>query len=462
MENNIHRLDYTIYDRQLTVFCNATETLVAGWHEYSATELTMDLRSLCIKGARLCYMADQDVVWQQEDLARSRSASNLLWQQRFYSLLTEQLAPMITEVTANFRKGMPFVGVKLPRYDGEFADILPYLQAAITKSGALDSEGCVQLIAESRTLQTILKKHKKKKQEGETAEERTWHLAQLYALTCYLFYHFQKLSMVEIAEPDKEETERLLVRAIQEYRQSEEGQHVLRTYQARLLFENDDRKLSREELANAGKRLINEIPEPLQYCYMTHRNNTARMAAEIVDLNPEPADIQDFIKTIAKWQLLSEMIYNLEHPCTTPHISNTIFNANSNGKPINLLSLRKAIGEMVKLVEHKNQWFCVWCVLKHRNLLADYHFQAFADQMMHPDWYGKEKVPTFKGENISDYSDYLGQTDFTLWNLKSFQEYRSLHNKPEKKWSDTLFKTFHHLCYEMDEIYRSEITILPN
>ena len=82
--------------------------------------------------------------------------------------------------------------------------------------------------------------------------------------------------------------------------------------------------------------------------------------------------------------------------------------------------------------------------------------KAFADQMMHPDWFGKEKVPTFKGENISDYSDYLGQTDFTLWNLKSFQDYRALHNKPEKKWSDTLFKTFHHLCYEMDEIYKNE------
>ena len=454
MENSKLRLDYPIYDRQLTVFYNATETLVAGWHEYSATELTMDLRSLCIKSARLCYMADLDVVWQQEDLTRSRSASNQVWQERFHSLLTEHLAPMITEVTENFHRGMPFVGVRLPRYDGEFADILPHLQSSLTETGAMDSESCTQLIAESHVLQSHLKKRKKKKQEGETPEERFWHLAQLYALTCYLYYHFHKMSVAELAEPDKVETERLLVRAIQEYKQSEAGQLALRTYRARLLFENDDRMLSREELAKAGKSLINEIPESLQYCYMAHRNDTARMAAEILAVHPEAADIQAFIKTIAKWQLIGEMIYDLEHPGTMPTISNTIFNVTPNGKPVNPLVLRKAIGEMVKLVEHKNQWFCVWCVLKHRNLLSDYHFQAFADQMMHPDWFGKEKVPTFKGENISDYSDYLGQTDFTLWNLKAFQEYRTLHNKPEKKWSDTLFKTFHHLCYEMDEIYK--------
>lgn len=455
MQNEILRLDYTLYDRQLTVFCNATKTLVAGWQEYSAMELTMDLRSLCIKGARLCYMADQDVVWQQEDLTHSRLASNKLWQERLHSLLTEHLAPMIAEVTENFHKGMPFSGVKLPRYDGEFADFLPHLLPSLAESGAMDPESCMQLIAESSALQRVLKNRKKKKQEGETPEERFWHLAQLYALACYLYYQFNKLAMVELAEPDLEETERLLVRAIQEYANSEAGQLAMKTYRARLLFENDDRTLSREELVEAGKRLVNEIPESLQYCYMAHQNSIARMAAEIVTLHPEAADIQAFIKTIAKWQLLCEMIYELDHPSSTPTIANTIFKVNPNGKPINIISLRKAIGEMVKRVEYKNQWFCVWCVLKHRNLLSDFHFQAFADQMMHPDWFGKEKVPTFKGENISDYSDYLGQTDFTLWNLRAFREYRALHNKPEKKWSDTLFNTFHHLCYEMDEIFKN-------
>ena len=450
------RLDYTMYDRQLMVFCNATETLAAGWHEYSATELTMDLSSLCIKGARLCYMADQDAIWQQEDMTQSRVAMNQHWQERIHALLIEHLAPIITEVAENFHKGMPFVGVKLPRYDGEFADILPYLHNSLTESGAMDSESCLQLIGESHVLQRALKKDKKKKRQGETPEERFWHLAQLYALACYLYYHFHKLTKVQLLEPKPEEAERLLVRAIQEYTSSEAGQHTLKTYRARLLFENDERMLSREELAEAGKRLINEIPESLQYCYMAHRNDTARMAAEIMSVHPETCDLQDFIRTIAKWQILNEMTYQLDHPGKSTSISNTIFNARPNGKAIDILDLRKAVGEMVKLVEYKNQWFCVWCVLKHRNLLSDLHFQAFADQMMHPDWFGREKVPTFKGENISDYSDYLGQTDFTLWNLKSFQDYRALHNKPEKKWSDTLFKTFHHLCYEMDEIYKNE------
>lgn len=181
-------------------------------------------------------MADQDVVWQQEDLTRSRLDANKLWHERFHSVLTEHLASMITEVTENYYKGMPFLGVKLPRYDGEFADILPHLQSSLTESGAMDSESCTQLIAKSQILQRFLKKHKKKKQEGETPEERFWHLAQLYALACYLYYHFHKIALAELTEPDKEESERLFVRAIQEYKQSEAGQLALKTYRARLLF----------------------------------------------------------------------------------------------------------------------------------------------------------------------------------------------------------------------------------
>ena len=77
--------------------------------------------------------------------------------------------------------------------------------------------------------------------------------------------------------------------------------------------------------------------------------------------------------------------------------------------------LRERISRMAQLVVQKNQWFCVWCILKHHNLLANLHFEPFATQMMQPDWFGGANVPQFRGDNISDYLDYFGETDYRLW-----------------------------------------------
>lgn len=150
---------------------------------------------------------------------------------------------------------------------------------------------------------------------------------------------------------------------------------------------------------------------------------------------------------------LRSIIHAIEHPEVKSGLHNTIFCDQPNGKPISMEWLKGRIAEMVKMVKYKNQWFCVWCVLKHRNLLSDLHFEAFAKQMMHKEWFGQGKAPVFTGENISDYHDYLGDIDFNLWSLTDFQNYRTLHSKPLKKWSDFLFNTFHHLCHEMDKVF---------
>lgn len=452
MENTTFQLDYEVYDRQLVVFCNTAEALVHGWHEYSATELSMDLQSLCVKGARLCFMADQDAIWQQEDLTHSRRALNKQWCEALRLLLTDQLAPMIDEVIRNFQQGVPFSGVTLPCYKGEFADILPHLQASICEDGTLGETDCQLLMKNASIMQEYINKtDKKARQKGETPVRRFWSLAQVYALACYLYYHFQKLTANQQLAVDESEAGRLLVRAIQNYTGSQTGQHALKTFQARLFFENDGRQPSQEQLNEAGKSLVSEIPKDLQYCYMAFRNEPAKMAAEILSIHPTQEELRGLLEAVAKWQWLQEMIYQLDHPGKALSPGSSIFNVKLNGRAVDMQKLREAIARMARKVTYKNQWFCVWCVLKHRNLLADYHFQAFADQMMHPDWLGNEHVPHFSGENISDYSEYLGQTDFTLWTLKAFRDYRVLHGKPEKKWSDTLFNTFLHLCYEMDE-----------
>lgn len=454
MENEISKPDYELYDRQLCVFCNSVETLTVGWREYSSTELSMDLNSMCIKGARLCYMADQDAVWQREDLKRSRSSQNLVWHDRLKALLTDHLMPMFMAVVKNVRSKIPFVGVKLPRYKGDFADFLPYLEKSLCEDGVMEEAKCDEMIASAILVQRIIYKQNKKKPQGESPEMRFWHLGQLYALTCYLYYHFHKQAGIQQQDPDAGETERLLVATIQGYTHSVEGQRAQKTLRARLVFDNDGCEPNREQLLEAGKRLVTELPENLQYCYMAYRNDMARMAEELITIKPNADELQKLVETISRWQMLHEMIYQIDHPtASTCSLDGSIFNTSLNGRPLDRDHLRGSIARMVQKVEYKNQWFCVWCVLKHRNLLADLHFQAFADQMMQPEWFGREKVPAFKGENISDYSEYLGQTDFTQWSLKGFQDYRALHAKPVKKWSDKLFNTFHHLCYEMDECF---------
>lgn len=79
----------------------------------------------------------------------------------------------------------------------------------------------------------------------------------------------------------------------------------------------------------------------------------------------------------------------LEHPQEiAPSLYNEVFVQNINSRPVSMEELKKIIAKMVRLVSRKNQWFCVWSVLRHHNLLANYSHEAFARQMMSDDWFG--------------------------------------------------------------------------
>ena len=82
-----------------------------------------------------------------------------------------------------------------------------------------------------------------------------------------------------------------------------------------------------------------------------------------------------------------------------------VFVRSVNSRPVNMEELKKTIAKMVKLVSKKNQWFCIWSVLKHHNLLANLSHEAFARQMMNSDWFGKQ-VPDyqrFSGDTFREY-----------------------------------------------------------
>lgn len=113
--------------------------------------------------------------------------------------------------------------------------------------------------------------------------------------------------------------------------------------------------------------------------------------------------------------------------------------------------LRKSIAKMVTLVTKKNQWFCVWSVLKHHNLIrVDTNFSAFANQMMSEDWFGDiDTRLRFSGDNLSDYSRYFSEYDYTQWDKEMFLEKKKIFGM--KKWSESLFDTFSTLCRDMEK-----------
>lgn len=67
---------YEVFDRQLDNFCRMLSILVDAWEDYSPQELTFDIRSLCTKATRLCYMAEKDMVLQHNDIAKQRKEQN--------------------------------------------------------------------------------------------------------------------------------------------------------------------------------------------------------------------------------------------------------------------------------------------------------------------------------------------------------------------------------------------------
>ena len=67
---------YEAFDRQLDNFCRMLSILVDAWEDYSPQELTFDIRSLCTKATRLCYMAEKDMVLQHNDIAKQRKEQN--------------------------------------------------------------------------------------------------------------------------------------------------------------------------------------------------------------------------------------------------------------------------------------------------------------------------------------------------------------------------------------------------
>lgn len=88
-------------------------------------------------------------------------------------------------------------------------------------------------------------------------------------------------------------------------------------------------------------------------------------------------------------------------------------------------------------------------MLKHLNLIKhESTFATFAHQMMSAEWFGNiDSRLRFTADNLSDYSRYFNEYDYTEWNEEMFLEKKELYGMT--KWSPKLYQNFSSLCARM-------------
>ena len=136
--NNANPADfsYPVFDRQLKNLLSMSQVLLEGWDDYSTTELNHDLRSLCIKSARICYLADIDRTLQQEAFNRQRLEPNYFFLEQFNDLVRGKLVPHLKATISQIREGKPFQGHTSPLFPISYSKVLPHLSDFLIEDGA--------------------------------------------------------------------------------------------------------------------------------------------------------------------------------------------------------------------------------------------------------------------------------------------------------------------------------------
>lgn len=444
---------YSVFDRQMEHLLSMSNILVEGWNDYAATELNCDLNSLRTKAARLCSLTDDDLVRQQDDLTQTRREENADYADKLHELIYGRLAPLLSQLVEGMRNRRLTEYPKQPTFPTKMDEMTQRLIPLLTQTNEQHTEW-EKLSAKLHELEELIHKKVKPTQwPGMVMAERMHYLLQYFILMCYLLFHFQRMERMMEVEMTSKEAGRMLLNTIQQYRDSGIGREELERYRTTLLYDNDNEPLSLEQLKEARKALRREVPESLQMAFMKHIDDVVTLAQDIHNTSPSTEDFLAFVDVAARWQMLTNDIHAIQHPesIVTP-IPNFIFNTVVHNQTVDLLLLREKLRRQIPLITRKNEWFCLWCVLRHRGLLKDESAEAFAQQMQMPEWLAND-IPqrlTFCGDTLRTYSGYLNMVDFTRWCYEDFALMRTRQNK-EKKWSDKLFKTFQHLCHKMNE-----------
>lgn len=445
----LENLSYQNFDQQMGNLLASANALITGWTDITTLEMTLDLKSLCLKASRLCVMADTDYVLQQQDVIQQRSEQNEAWCVTLDALMTQKLAPLVKQVVEGISQTKTLEGRKSEMMPNEMALLLPRIAEMLEASG-VRGESMDVLIANTAEVEKIMsKKMGAVRFPGLDYRQRFWLLYEFYTLMCYLLLHFRRVMKLTATEqlPTEDVGERLQA-TLDYYRRSDEGKYELDRYWETLTF----RKAVNERLIDDAEReLVCQMPQSLQLAVIRHADDLRTLATEIQQTSISPADFCLFIALMAKWQKLENERLLLTHPqLATPELYNEVFKLTVKGKPVRLKELRERIRKVALSMDKKNQWLCIWSVLNFRGYLEDTSLSVFARQMMHPDWFGNDKqILHFSADTLNEYSGYFTDNLFTLWQEDSYEQYRKLHAK--KKWGPSLWEKFRNTCERMDE-----------
>lgn len=447
---------YEMFDRQMKTFLTMWNVMIDGWDDYGPQELTFDILSLSAKASRLCLMADEDMARQLRNLKNSRKVSNINYSAMLTNMMTDKIAPMMKKAIEMMRTTKRLESHRWPVMSKGMTKLLPMFDR-VNEDKPMFSEISVAVAK----VEELLKKHiTPTKYAGMIPEEKMWNLMQVFVKTAYLLFHFQRLENHCGTQLTDEEAGRILEATLQRYADSPEGSKELEIYFSTLRFKNNNSQLSIDQLREARGLLSDDVPKPLRLIFINHCNNINAMAQALIarkNIDSEN-DFNGLISAVAKWQIIEQAIYSIEHPETIEApIQNTVFRKAINGRPIDMLRLKECIGMMAQTIKRKNHWFALWCVLRHHNLIADYSLEHFAQQMMSNEWFGDiDNDKRFSGDTLREYVGYFTNIDYTAWDRSAYLQYRSNYHKT--KWGDKLCDTMRQKCTEMEQLYDKGLT----
>lgn len=441
---------YEVFDRQLESFCRMLNVLIEAWDDYSPQELTFDIRSLCIKANRLCHMAEQDMVLQHNDLTKHRKENNEKYEVTLSIVVLDEFTPLMSRVIQETRAGHLLEGNRTKTMPLDISQLLPKLYGFLStedqdKSKLVDVQEVIEIQKE------LARQVKPTHIAGVKPVERLWNLFQLYSMACYLLFHFRKVSNFSLKSKNEEQTARIFEMTLQKYQEEPKGMMEIEKYFTTLEYDNNGKSLTINQYLAARKDLKNDVPENLRLCFMKYVKDTTQLGAALNHISFTPEEYLKLVSATVKWHIIEQEIYDIEHPEGVPQVlENGVFYTVKDGKYIDMVKLKNEIAKMVELVTRKNHWFCVWCVLKHHNLLKDkQNFSAFAHQMMSPDWFGDiDEYLHFSGDTLRDYRRYFSEIDFADWNEEDFKEKKEIFHMT--KWSDKLLDKFLNICKAMN------------
>lgn len=444
------KFTYKSFDRQVVNLLAMARAVINGWEDYSSMEMNLDLKSLRIKAAKVCFLADEDHALQTDNIVQERSEANHRLYMMIDNFIEQELSPFIKKVVDKMRCGKGMSGTKHGMFSHSISSILPNIAELLDPTCA---NNIIDIVDTTSRVEKMM--HKKDAAlQGMTDMERFWMLYELYTLMCYLLLHFHTMHRNTDIGINPDDIGRMLLSAIQQYAESEEGKAALTLQLESLRFDHGG-VLSAEMLKEARIALRKEVPEQLQLCFMQHINDIDALGRNLLETKGASAEeIKTFITIVAKWMMLTHELEDMTRPrIEAGDLPNSVFHDMLYDKRISMKDLRTRIERMLHFITYKNDWFCLWSVLNYHNIIKDNNTEAFARQMLSPEWFGKRPgITTFTGDTLREYSGYFTDNPFPLWDKKSYDIYRETHHK--SKWGANLCNRFAHVCHNMDEAFR--------